>query len=101
MSKPDLNYLRAEMSMAQSRGDEKVYVTVSELMYALHRLANLEREVKFKNERKMAGYINGAQLRVMTDGKTKSSTIRRRKNETCKTPLYYIEIVEADEVSEQ
>jgi hypothetical protein len=101
MSKPDLNYLRAEMSMAQSRGDEKAYVSVSEIMHVLHRLANLEREEKFKNERKMAGYINGAQLRAMTDGKTKTSTIRRRKNSTCTTALYYIDIVEPTEVSGQ
>ena len=38
MSKPDLNYLRAEMSMAQSSGETKAYVTISEIQSILHRI---------------------------------------------------------------
>lgn len=101
MKKPDLNYLRAEMSMAQSNGETKAYVSVAEMQSLLHRLAYFERDVEFNVSRKMAGFIQASQLRGLIEGKMKSASIRRRKTDICTTALYYIDIVEPTEVSGQ
>lgn len=101
MSKPDLNYLRAEIALAQSNGETKAYVSVPEMQSLLHRLAAFELDAKFEVSRQMAGFIQGSQLKSIIEGRTKSASIRRRKTDICTTALYYIDIVEPTEVSDQ
>lgn len=99
MSKPDLNYLRAEMSMAQSNGETKAYVTISEIQSILHRITELEVQAKFHARPKIAGFVQGKLMRSLIEGKTKSIGLRRKKTDICTTALYFIDIIDPVEAS--
>lgn len=94
-------YLRAEMAKAQSEGLNAVTVSVAEMQSVLHRMAALELDSRFNENRKMAGFIQGSLLRDLIEGKSKSASLRRKKTDLCTTALYFIEIEGKDEREER
>lgn len=101
--KSTLDYLRAEMAMAQSAGETKAFVSAPELQSVLHKIAQLEKEKEFRKEGKpkSAGFIQGSNLRALIEGKKKYVSMRRKKTDICTTQLFFIEIEDPHPSTEQ
>ena len=82
------------MAQAQSNGETKAFVTVSELQSVLHRLAALESEKALRDigTPKLAGYVIGDHLRNVLDRGAMFAKMKRKKGGNCTTALYFLEI---------
>lgn len=93
-AKRDRDHLQAEMSLAQSNGQASVLVNVSEMQSVLHHISVLERERAFLKggKPKLAGVVEGDELRDLIEGKRGIISLRRRKTPRHSTQLYFITI---------
>lgn len=94
MNKNDLDFLRADLALAQKSGTKKVMINTDELQALIDRgdkaidmLANTDAD-KFKP----AGFIVGDHLRNVCDGSVMFAKIKRRKTGLHNTQLYFRDI---------
>lgn len=82
----DLQYLQAELALAQSQGARSLNIRTIELQALLQRYVFLERQPK--QPVKISGYARPGEVAALKKGCLMTMRVRRVPNEWCTQPVY-------------